>query len=244
VRFFGLAIEFDHYTRRARLTPVALAALPGALAALVWLPAGFTGQRALVGLLVGAGLMGLLAQVARDAGKRKEKALFLEWGGNPTVRFLRHRDSPNKVLAQRRHRVLEQRLGIKLPTAEEEARDRKKADDMYEMGVLHLREVTRDQTAFGLLFEENVNYGFRRNMFGLRSPALAIGLTSAITLGVKVWQQVPTVEPVVVACTAINVALTLFWSIAVNGPWVRLTADAYAERLLGACDILEEKPTT
>jgi hypothetical protein len=72
------------------------------------------------------------ASVARGRGKQLEEALVREWGGMPTTIVLRHADSfLDSVSKQRYHAAITAKLGIAMPTAEEEAVDPAKADDTY-----------------------------------------------------------------------------------------------------------------
>ena len=75
----------DTYTRRARLQPALLAALPIGVAVLAWFPKGFTEWGVFAGLLTSAGVTALLARLARIRGKRLESKLFVLWGGKPTT---------------------------------------------------------------------------------------------------------------------------------------------------------------
>src|SRR5947208_9959356 len=69
---------------------------------------------------------------------------------------------------------------VKLPTSEEEAADPEGADQRYEACVRFLRNATRDRSTFPLVFAENVNYGFRRNLWGMRSAGIACSAVSAL----------------------------------------------------------------
>jgi hypothetical protein len=44
-----------------------------------------------------------------------------------------------------------------------------------------VRENTRDTRKFKILFEENVTYGFRRNLLGLKWPALALNAAIVVS---------------------------------------------------------------
>src|SRR5215470_9698934 len=118
----------DRYTIRARLVPALIVALPIALATVAWFPDGFHIWGTFWGLVTWAGGAALLAQVARDPGKRNEPSLFERWGGKPTVRRLRHRDAENATLLARYHAKLKAIMKVKIPTAAQEAADPEAAD--------------------------------------------------------------------------------------------------------------------
>src|SRR2546425_1519472 len=112
--------RLDRYTVQARLLPAMIVAMPIALTtvAVVGAPA----WAAVVSIATWAGGTMLLAQLARDGGKRKEAALFASWGGKPTVAHLRHRGPTNPIVLSRYHAKLKKAMGakFKLPTAKDE----------------------------------------------------------------------------------------------------------------------------
>jgi len=98
---------FNAYVRRARLQPAMIVAIPLGLATLAWSPGGIPGWSLIWSLFVFCGGTALMAQVARDRGKKKEPELFTSWGGKPTTCLLRHRDAANKTILSRRHQKLD-----------------------------------------------------------------------------------------------------------------------------------------
>jgi hypothetical protein len=71
-------------------------------------------------------------------------------------------------------KFLAAQIGEEVPTPEDEVVNPNSCDRFYSRCCLWLRENTRDREAFGILFEENMNYGFRRNMLGLKSAAFVV----------------------------------------------------------------------
>jgi len=230
------------YTRRSRLQPALIVILPIALATLVWFPTGVVGWGLFWSVFVACGGTALLAQVARDKGKGKEPMLYNNWGGKPTTRFLRHRNAPNKIVLQRQHKKLGSLIkDIHIPTREEEMSDPEMADEVYEACTKFLLEKTRDQKRFALLFEENCNYGFRRNLWGMKplgivSAVLGIGAITAYIFNMARHGVTPT--PLVLICGILNILLFLGWTFWFTTEWVRIPAEAYADRLLSACEVL------
>jgi hypothetical protein len=234
-------IGLDAYTTRARLAPAALAALP----ALALLGGGLLApsQAARLGTTTVAAVLLLASQLSRDAGRRLQPGLWESWGGPPTVTRLRHRGASDARRVERLLGRVEAALGARLPTESEESADPDRADAEYEDAVADLRNRTRDRSRFPLVFEEYANYGFRRNLLGLRAWAIAVALavlgTCAVAYALSDGTAAERVRawgwPAGVAIVAAGV-----WWRAITPAWVRLTADAYADRLFEALDTLRD----
>jgi len=98
--------------------------------------------------------------------------------------------------------------------------------------------LTRDQSRFPLLFEEDCNYGFRRNVWGMRPWGIlmaVLGLISAVVLILFMPHTRPdSAVRLLVVAGMLDFVLILVWIIAVTPSWVKITADAYADQLLAA----------
>jgi hypothetical protein len=233
----------DKYDREARLAPALMVLLPPVLLALVWFPGLRTPAAGLLTLLVAFGILVFLTQVGRDRGKRMEPELFDAAGGKPSIALLRHRDARLSGLQrQRYHDYLARAVGVPAPTAAEEAADPAKADEWYELAAGWLMARTRDTKKFGLLFQENVNYGFRRNLYALKRPAQVVGVIAILaSLGYGGWRyhmagEIPGAE--VIAAVILVLAYLFFFTVWVTGEWVRIPSEGYARRLLEACEVV------
>ena len=237
-----MKIVLDTYVRRARLEPALIVALPLGLATLVAFPMAATTWALLWSLVTWSGGTTLLVNLARDRGKRREAALFRSWGGKPSTRLLRHKGNANPTLLARRHAQLETLVdGLVLPTAIVEAKDPDAADHAYETCVAVLLERTRKREQFPMVFEENCNYGFRRNLWGMKAIGMVLSVLSCTIIGMFVAKaisagQMP--QPLTGAAGLISLFLLLFWIFGVDVDWVRTPADEYAKQLLAACDSL------
>lgn len=225
-----LSKAFDRYTLQARILPTLIVLFPLASLIIVWLPDESVSWRMLSGL-VGLILLSLLAQVGRDAGKRREAGLFRKWGGNPSIRKLRHPEAAlSWITAERLRARLGQEVGLAAPTQAEEQRDPATADEVYAAYVDHMREATRGDR---ILLAENISYGFRRNLWGMRAAGVAASIIGSAGAGIAAalaWGTEAMVIPG--AILTINAAVLSLWSLRVNEHWVREAAEAYADRLL------------
>ncbi len=217
--------------------------MPLGLATVAWFPTQFAGWAVIWGLVAWCGGTILLAQFGRDLGRKKEVILFQMWGGKPTTRILRHREATNTTTLMRWHRKLQELIpDVRMPTPEEEAADPGRADEVYDACGAFLRERTRDHTRFPVVFEENCNYGFRRNLWGMRPLGVATTLAGMLAVGALIVlnTQIKHVNtpPVAYVGGALNAVLLVMWGAWVTPEWVKTTANAYADRLLSSCDNL------
>jgi len=235
--------QLDSYTLGARVAPALLVGLPLVLSAVAWFPEEVLDWGGLWGLVTYCGFTVLLAQIVRDFGKRKEYNLFKSWGGAPAVRKLRHRHAENAVTLARYHENLSRLMpNLQIPDPEAEEKNPQAADEVYESCCLFLREKTRDHTKFQLLFQENINYGFRRNLWAMKAIGMSFSALASVAMAGAIYfnasQPASSTPPATYACGGINLFLLLCWLLCITRNWVKTAADAYAERLLGASDDL------
>ena len=133
-----------------------------------------------------------------------------------------------------------------LASAEAERENPEKAHVGYESANRWLLEQTRDHARFGLLFTENINYGFRRNLLGLKPIALGVdAMAVLLVVGVacgswtgQLASTIETVGPEWWASLLITAIHTLVFVVLIRAEWVRAAAETYARQLLAACDSL------
>lgn len=183
---------FDAYTMKARLVPAVIAGAPAfAFAAIFvsWGSLGLTHAIAATALTV---LFAAFADVARRRGKAIEPKLIQRMGGLPTTTTLRHRDDTYDGDTKAGfHAFIASKLGKPAPTADEEVTDPAAADKYYARGATWLRENTRDAKKFDVLFNENVSYGFRRNLLGLKLPGFILNAVIVFICLAIFWRRWP-----------------------------------------------------
>lgn len=236
------ALVKDPYDRKARLTPGLLVALPLLVPLVCVYGARNPILAGVVALLGGCGAMFALANITREQGKRIEEKLLRDWGGMPTTVALRHRDKAilDSVSKARYHSLIEEKLGIKMPSAEEERSNAEGADDAYVGATKLLRERTRSNKQ--LLFKENISYGFHRNMLGMKPAGIVVSL-AGIAYGLLLsgliqfrpitleWERLA--EPGLAAGLTLLVGFTMLacWLFFFNRDAVWRIGVVYAERL-------------
>jgi len=244
-----LNILTDGYERKARLYPALLLIAPVVVTAVAMLTAKFTGLQSLAAGVVGCGGAFLLTQLARDSGKKHEASLFAKWGGLPSIVIFRHRGTRLDAITKARyHKKL---AGLvkeaKAPTPEQEQADPAAADAVYAAWSNYLRVNTRNTKTFALLFQENVAYGYRRNVWGLRSLGIVVSFLSVVACGVRLYlvhSSTGKIDEALGGAAAFATIMLLLWLFRFNGDWVRVPADAYAERLAECAETLGTKTTT
>jgi len=167
-------------TRCARDWFPAVIGVAPALAAIAllisWSTFSLSNTIATLGLLV---IVFAMADIARRRGANLQPRIFAMHGG--TAAPLRRNDDTFDEARKEVYRTfLAEKLSRPAPTAEEEAQDQAKADAFYDDGRAWLRENTRDIKKFSILFNENVMYGFRRNLLGLKWPGVGLNVVVAL----------------------------------------------------------------
>jgi hypothetical protein len=233
----------DGYTLQARRLPVAAVAVPP----IVLAGAGIvttTGLGVASGVVLGV-IAAIAGQLGRDRGRNMQPELWRSWGGSPTLRKLQYRGGSSTGVVERLHARIGEILGEILPTAAEESAEPSAADERYEEVSARIRAVTRDGKRFPLLLAENINYGQRRNMLGLRREGVVFAGLTIIVAGLlmtladgSLAERAARYGP----GAAAGVLALLFWIAVVTPSWVKLTADAYADQFVGAIDILHAEP--
>ncbi|MGP1385920.1 MAG: hypothetical protein ACTS2F_20340 [Thainema sp.] len=253
--------NFDDYNRKARLAPALLVSLPIALTIIAFFPNHVWSWGGVVSLLAWFGILKLLAQLARDMGKAKEEELYTVWGGKPTTSFLRYRNTRNKINLARQHRKLFALTKQPMPNESEELANPDLADQIYDTCTQFLLSKTRDHSKFFLIYEENCNYGFRRNLLGMKSLGIITSSIGVFFIGAQcvykiellsifaTWQidslvqaganlQFSNCPPLSIACLLVSFFLLITWLLWINSDWVKIAADAYAIRLLESSENL------
>lgn len=237
----------DGYERKARLYPALVLLAPVvALGFAVMLPTLST-IKSIAALIITCGGAWLLAQLARDEGKKGESKLYEKWGGTPSVAIFRHRDSRiDPITKERYHRKL---AGLvkesSAPSPVDEATAPEAAENVYRAWSTYVRVNTRDTKKYPLLFHENVCYGYRRNLEGLRP--IGITVSALCVLGGLGWLSYQyyrgsDLSAAVIGADAVALVFLVLWIFRFRPDWVRIPADAYAERLAEAVDSLPGKP--
>jgi hypothetical protein len=228
----------DAYTMKARLVPAVIAGAPAFAFAAIFVSWGSLGLTHLIAGTALTVLFAAFADVARRRGNAIELKLIERIGGLPTTTTLRHRDETydddTKVGF---HAFIASKLGKPAPTAAAEAADPGAADKYYARGATWLRENTRDAKKFDILLNENISYGFRRNLLGLKLPGFVMNaVIVAICLAIF-WRRWPVdlsnaFDAKLLAVVVIAVLHAIYLALFVTEAGVFEAARTYARQLL------------
>jgi len=229
---------FDKYLLFARIAPAMLVALSLFLAISSWIPFNQWPVKLLGGSVFIAIAAFAVAQLTRDAGKRIEPALWASWGGPPSVRMLRHRDTTiaagSKAAMHRRF----SQLGVvdHMPTEDEERQNPEATDAIYRTCSDWLRRKALELKAkapFDVVHSESISYGFRRNLLGIKQYGLAVvGVALALTVAAFWWGHRPYIE------AGVNLLLSFYLLLCATAAAVKRAADDYSKRLLDSIQSL------
>lgn len=240
----------DPYDVKARLFPGLLVLVP-AIAFLVLLCG--SQSPAVVGLAAVLGSCGgpyLLASSVRTWGQRAQDRLVQKWGAKPSTMLLRHRDSMLPMQTKLRyHKLVESRLAVVLPTAEEERRSPSAADVAYAAAGDALRPLTNDRKAYPFIFKELVAYGFNRNAYGARWVGLTVAVLTLLAAALHAGAL--RLLPIVVDPAALDNAhvIVMVLALGMAGLWclhftsatVRMAGFSYAKRLWEALERIQKR---
>ena len=228
--------KIDHYSWQARAFPVYLTISPVVLTLAAVLPHGLDLPLGAATAIVFVPLSFLVRQIGADFGKNLEERLWIQWGGPPTTRFLRHSNSEfNSITREQVHAKL-RNLGLKVPSVEDQQRDPEAADAYWEACTKELIRRTRDRKRYPLVFKGLIEYGFRRNLLGLKPFGLPLSIVALLACFWKIWAGWGNQEAIAVAVSAalLSLALLILWIVWVRKKVIAISAKRYARFLLEA----------
>ena len=132
-----------------------------------------------------------------------QERLKANWGGLPTELLLSWSDTTIEAPTKHAYHKALQRFvpDIALPGPKEEQADRAAAMDRYRAAVRRLIEARRGP-AHHLILNENISFGFWRNMLGMRWIAILLALFSMVAL-VLAW-RLGVIQPTMLAPSCVR----------------------------------------
>ena len=238
LQFFALS---DRYERKARLLPGLLLAAGPALTAgalLQELSAWYTAVGAAVGVEFLAAIV--LGHYARARGRGIEESLWASWGGPPTTRWLRPNDTTCSDQQKSKWRgAIKRQTGMTIPASVPDGGTDASIDQAIAEATRQLRYVLRNKPNAAILQSHNEDYGFARNLYGVRFLWVALAVLCVAGCGVAFALGMKPYAAIAIAITVLAVS-TLVASELPN--YVRRCADRYAESLFAAAMLPDSPP--
>lgn len=231
------ASGFDRYDRIARLYPALLCLLPVLAVVALWLPQVWTLLGGLLSLTVACGSIFYLAQIVRYLGRRIEKRLGNRVGRARSAVLLSHGDPHIPADTKARYHKYLADHGVHVPDQLLETSDPAAANQGFRSAVDWLLEHTRPGAKASMLLNENIAYGFRRNLLGVKPVAtalLVLAMAANAGLIIASSDQSRTVAGAVVELL-LFLSLTA-WFAVVRPDFVEDASLAYAQRFLAQCE--------
>lgn len=193
---------------------------------------------------VSAALLYLLSNLGRDRGKKREAEMWKNWGGMPSAQLLYYKNNTIDAYTKRKYHDKLLQLSPITTNVDFEKAGFEEICEIYRHWSKYLITKTRDRKVYPLIFEERVNYGFRRNLWGLRPLGIVFSFAALLgnyayygcIAGFEKIEQYPTAF---YASESILLILLMFWVFVVKEKWVKIPAFAFAERLLESIETIE-----
>jgi len=231
-------ILVDSYVFKSRITPAIILGFPAVFCFNIL----FGLNSAIVPSIIIIVICFIIEQIIRDYGKKAEITLLKEWGGYPTTLLLRHKTRIfDDITLQRYHSFLGTKVGSSIPDLKTERQNLAKADKIYNSCIEWLKSNTRDKQKFYLVFQENTNYGLRRNIYGIKHIALVFQIILSISfIFFILFSTNNGIKTVYLSIVAFILIIDLFfWGFVVKSKWVKKAAIEYARQLITSIDKLK-----
>jgi hypothetical protein len=226
---------FDAYTIRARIVPSLIAGLPALAFPFVVVPWDHIGLSNVIVSIMSFVLLFAVADLARRRGRQIEKKL----GTRSTLSLWYRSNSELPNSSKNLYRTfIAGKLKCSAPSEEDEINEPQLANDFYAGAGDWLRDHTRDAKKFKILFDENITYGFRRNLLGLKSIALVLNGIVAILSGFILYlkpayfESNQTIEEKLYVVLLVVATHSVYIFLAVNDSSVREASKAYGKQLI------------
>ncbi|SFG79531.1 hypothetical protein [Methylobacterium gossipiicola] len=227
----------DRYDRNARLYPALLCILPVFAIVILWFPPAWTMIGGLLSIAVTFGGIYLLAQVVRYRGRTVENRLGRRVGRAKTASLLCHNNNELPANSKLRYHAFLRKKGQPIPTHEEEQANPEAAYEAFRAAVDWLLIYTRPNAKASGLLSENISYGFRRNLLGLKPVAIFFLGLAIVANGYMCWISGNKDQIVAALVVEILFACALAaWLFVIRPGFVEDASAAYAKRFLEQCE--------
>ena len=228
----------DSYERRARLVPGLLIVAPIGIVIVMFGLNTNPAVAVIIGSLTTFGTPVVLANFVRHRGLAAQSTLYKMWGGKPTTTLLM--TGPAARRSRWRQAV------ARVSNQDLPPEDQPDPDGAYDAATAVVLSKTRDAKQFGMVFAENRNYGYERNLYGSKRLGLSLAwitlVGAAIAVGLLIDEHHKTRAEWVIGLVAL-LGLAVLWLVLPSEKRAKTTAFKYAEQLLDAAVELDTNQT-
>lgn len=238
-----LSKHFEHYAIHARFMPVFVVIFPLVLTILAWYPQAKTILGGAMTLLISFGIMSFLSIYVSNLGNDLQDKYFRNWGGAPsTLLLLPSNKELDRYTKQRYFKWLNSKCsGLGLPESLDDQIDSEELYEKIRSAGNFMREYTRDRKKYSQVYNDNVAYGFARNIVAIRIAGLVIASASLISNGLFLYIISNTDSPNtinsigVIALLASTICLWIH-SAVMKESFVKRRGYRYARTLFEVCE--------
>jgi len=236
------SIGLDRYDINARLRPALFVLLPIFIIALFWLPQARTLAGFIVSLFAACGFLYFMAQATRFQGRAIERKLGDKVGRAHSARMLLNTDGTINPVTKARYHEFIRSQGHLISSSMEEEANPAEAVIRARSVVDWLLEHTRPAAKSSLVFEENISYGFRRNLLGMKPLALAICVLVLFGHCALLWMRPLSSDTlwVGILLAGVIIVFVICWTFLVTSNFVMDASQAYALRLFSQCETINK----
>lgn len=226
---------FDAYNLRVRFSVGLILITPVIISIYLLIPDASNFSFTVIILILCFGLCNLMMSLSRFHGRKAIAKCFPKL--MPAQQMLMPNDKTlDPITKKRYHEFLSSK--IKNLTFKNET---VATLNSCKSAVSWLISQTRDSNSFPLIKEETINFGFSKNLYGLKNLGIAISAFLTILqitiIIAKVHLKFGLVEYTnLIASTLISFLFTVIWIFFINKEWVKNSGFKYAKTLLSACD--------
>lgn len=219
----------DAYERKARFFPAFIVTIPIIVFAMsLRLPDDGWVKKTFITCGAGSALVVALAHMASAAGNRFGNAFWKKRGGLPTVRWLRSSDSAHSSQQKQQwYNAIKKLTGLDIPAAV--ATKPQEEDAIIADAIRQVRYQIRGKAAAKMVDKHNEEYGFARNLAGLRWLMISSSISAAAGCGLA-WrfERGSVIGCVITGCLFVYAVVMFLWL----PNYVERAGERYAESIL------------
>ena len=234
-----LSKHFEHYAIHARFMPVFVVLFPLVLVVLAWYPLAKTILGGAMTLFISFGIMSFLSIYISNLGNDSQDKYFKKWGGAPTTLLLLPNNKElDRYTKQRYFKWLNRKCsGLDLPETLDAQVESEELYEKIRSAGNYMREYTRDRKKYSQIYNDNVAYGFARNIVAIKKAGLIIASISLISNGLFLYfltkiDSPHTINSMGVIALFASAICLLIHSIVLNEKFVKRRGNRYARTRL------------